>query len=150
MNTLTKPHHPAAAMLAAHLELIGKDMQRWIELFADDAVVVFPYAPSLGRPDRLVGKAAIDGYFRGTPGIFRELAFRDLRLHPALDPELAIAEVHGSALIATTGKRYEQDYVLVLRTREGRISSYREYWNPMPALEAFGGAEGIPAIGGQA
>ena len=123
--------------LDAHLEHITRDMDRWIALFADDAVVEFPYAPSLGRAHRLVGKAAIDGYFRGTPGVFRDLEFSGLRRFPGADPEVAIAEVHGSAILAPTGKRYEQDYVMVVRTRAGEIVEYREYWNPLPFLRAM-------------
>lgn len=143
----SEPSHTgdAAQALAAHLELIGHDMQRWLALFADDAVVEFPYAASLGRSGRLAGKAAIDAYFRGTPETFRGLTFCDLRRFPGSDPELAVAEVHGSAVIGTTGARYEQDYVMLLRTRGGKIVWYREYWNPLPAIAAFGGIDGLPA-----
>ncbi len=134
----------AAEAMALHLELVGHDMERWIGLFAEDAVVEFPYAGSVGRSGRLAGKAAIDGYFRGTPGTFRELRFSDLRLHACVDPELAIAEVHGSAIVGPMGRRYEQDYVMVLRTRGGAIVSYREYWDPTPVLAAFEGA--VPGV----
>ena len=132
---LTSPVHPgdASSALAAHLDLIGRDITAWLELFEDDAVVEFPYAASLGLSPRLGGKAAIEQYFRGTPGTFRELRFRDLRQLPSSDPELAFAEVHGSARIGPTGKPYEQDYVMLLRTRHGRIAHYAEYWNPVPA-----------------
>ena len=84
-----------------------------------------------------LGKAAIDGYFRGTPGTFRELEFSGLRRFPSADPELAIAEVHGSAILAATGKRYEQDYVMFVRTRAGEIVEYREYWDPLPFVRAM-------------
>ncbi len=144
-------HGAAARALDAHLELIATDVPRWLELFADDAVVEFPYAEGLGRAGRLVGKAAIAAYFTGTPGVFRELRFRDLRRFASADPEVAIAEVHGSAIIGPTGRAYEQDYVMVLRTRAGKIVAYREYWNPVTALAAFAGAQ-IPgqavAVGG--
>lgn len=135
----------AARALAAHLELIGHDMARWLELFAADAVVEFPYAASVGTPARLEGKTAIDAYFRGAPGTFRDLAFRDVRRFESADPDLAIAEVHGSAIIGPTGRAYEQDYVMVMRTKNGKIVSYREYWNPLPAIEAFGGLEALSA-----
>ena len=144
MHTDTPDSGGAASALAAHLELIGHDMQRWLALFADDAVVEFPYAASLGRPGRLDGKAAIDAFFRGTPGTFRDLTFRDLRSFPGTDPDFAVAEVHGSAIIGAMNRRYEQDYVMLLRTRAGKIVWYREYWNPIPAIEAFGGIDGLP------
>lgn len=137
---------PAERALTAHLELIGHDMPRWLDLFADDAVVEFPYAASVGQNGRLVGKAAIDAYFGGAPGVFRDLEFRDLRRFPSADPDLAIAEVHGSAIIGPTGKPYEQDYVMLLRTRAGKIVLYREYWDPLPAIAAFGGVDKLPRV----
>ena len=140
---MTSPvHRDAAQALDEHLEHIGHDMQRWIELFADDAVVEFPYAPP-GLPGRFEGKEAIDHYFRATPEKFLGLSFRDVRRYPTTDPDVALAEAHGSATIASTGKRYEQDYVMVLRTRHGRIVLYREYWNIAAVLEAFGGTEAL-------
>lgn len=142
---MTTTHSPrdAARALDEHLELIGHDIQRWIDLFADDAVVEFPYAPSLGLPGRFEGKEAIDRYFRGTPESFRDLAFRDVRRYPTTDPDVAIAEAHGSATVGANDARYEQDYVMLVRTKGGKIVLYREYWNPLPALEAFGGADAL-------
>ena len=137
----------ASSVLAAHLDLIGRDITAWLGLFEDDAIVEFPYAASLGMSGRLDGKAAIEQYFRGTPGTFRELRFRDLRPLPSSDPDLAVAEVHGSARIGPTGEAYEQDYVMLLRTRQGRIVHYTEYWNPLPAIIAFGGSVQLPARG---
>ena len=118
-------------------------------LFADNAVVEFPYAPSVDRPHRLEGKAAIGRYFRGALEIFRDLEFRGLRLHESVDAGAIIAEVHGSATISTTGRRYEQDYVMFFRVHGGKIVAYREYWNPIPALRAFEGAA-LPTLGAQA
>ncbi|TKC91475.1 nuclear transport factor 2 family protein [Polyangium fumosum] len=135
-------HHNAAQALDEHLALISKDIQRWVELFADDAVVEFPYAPP-GLPARLEGKAAIDTYFRPTPQTFVGLTFSDVRRYVTTDPDVALAEVHGTAQIPATGKRYEQDYVMVLRTRAGKIVHYREYWNVGLALEAFGGTDAV-------
>ncbi|MBM7117245.1 nuclear transport factor 2 family protein [Archangium primigenium] len=135
--------HDAGALLDAHLALIGTDIERWLALFAEDAVVEFPYARSLGVPERLEGIAAIRGYFAQTPKHFLGLAFTNVRRYLTTDPELAIAEVHGTATIATTGKPYAQDYVFFVKTRQGRISLYREYWDPLPGLEAFGGPQNL-------
>ena len=133
----------AARALTAHLERVVHDIHGWLDLFADDAIVEFPYAPAVGTPARLVGKPAIAAYFGGASGTFRELRFSALRPFPSADPEQAIAEVHGSALVGPAGKPYEQDYVMVLRTRAGKIVEYREYWNPIPALVALEGSDFI-------
>lgn len=139
----TNPTGDADRALAAHLELVGHDIARWLELFADDAVVEFPYAPAVGTPARLVGKPAIAAYFGGAPGTFKDLRFTGLRRFPGADPEQAIAEVHGSARVGPHDRPYEQDYVMVVHTRAGKISAYREYWNPIPALAALDGSDFI-------
>ncbi|WP_438027204.1 nuclear transport factor 2 family protein [Sorangium sp. So ce233] len=132
------PPLTAAQALDAHLALIGRDLERWLDLFADDAVVEFPYAPALGAPAVLEGKAAIRRHFEGILERFRDLSLRDARRYPTTDPDVALAEVHGSAIILPAGRRYEQDYVMLVATRNGKVVRYREYWNPASALEAFG------------
>ncbi|WP_437968656.1 nuclear transport factor 2 family protein [Sorangium sp. So ce260] len=129
----------AARALDAHLALIGRDMEAWLDLFADDATVEFPYASALGAPALLEGKAAIRRYFEGTLESFRDLTLRDVRRYPTTDPDVALAEVHGSAIILPAGRRYEQDYVMLVATRDGKVVRYREYWNLGPIVEAFGG-----------
>jgi ketosteroid isomerase-like protein len=137
----------AEALLREHLALVTRDTDRWLELFADDAVVEFPYAPSLGRASRLEGKAAIGDYFRAASAEFLDLAFRDVRVYRTTDAGVVLAEGHGTARIASTGKIYEQDYVVVLHAEGGLITRYREYWNVIPAIEAFGGMEAIAKLG---
>jgi len=136
MNEHTAPNE-AAKVLERAIELIGTDMEAWLDLFSDDAVVVFPYAPSIGYAARLEGKAAIAAYFRATPAVFTNLRFRDLVLVPGADPNVAVAEVHGSATLMPGARPYEQDYVMILRTANGRAVEYREYWNPLNGLDHF-------------
>ena len=143
MNHPAPSETPAERAARDLVRLIGTDVEAWLARFADDAVVEFPYAPSVARPARLAGKAAIAGYFRTAITLFQGLSFDDLRVVPGLDPDVAVVEAHGSATIATTGRRYDQDYVVFIRTRDGLVVSYREYWNPLAGLEAFG-REGLP------
>jgi uncharacterized protein len=143
----TTSHPTAEAIVRAHLALVTHDHPRWLSLFADDAVVEFPYAASLGRSTRLEGKAAIDAYFSGAAASFRDLAFRDVRIHVSTEPGVVVAEAHGSAQITTTGKTYEQDYVMIVETSEGKIRRYREYWNVLPGIEAFGGMDALTRLG---
>lgn len=42
--------HTSAQAFAAHLAQIGKDIQTWVDLFAENAVVEFPYASALSPP----------------------------------------------------------------------------------------------------
>lgn len=145
----TSPSVPASAeaLLRRHLELILRDHPRWLELFDEAAVVEFPYAGALGTSARLDGKPAIDAYFARAAAEFRELRFAAPRVHVTAEPGVVLAEVHGGAKIAGTGRSYEQDYVMVLEARGGKIVRYREYWNPLLGIEAFGGLEALAALG---
>ncbi|RKH48710.1 nuclear transport factor 2 family protein [Corallococcus sp. AB049A] len=120
-------------LMDAHLTLIATDVERWLTLFADDAVVEFPYAPSLGSPGRLEGIAAIRAYFAPITTHFQDLIFTNVRRYPGEDSTTGWLEVHGSATLQPGNIPYEQDYVMRMQVRDGRIVHYREYWNPLAA-----------------
>jgi uncharacterized protein len=63
--------------------------------------------------------------------------FFDLTVHAFADPEAAVAEVKAEGLIKPTGRTYQQDYVLFLRSAEGKISFLREYFDPVRASKAL-------------
>ncbi|MCY1017727.1 nuclear transport factor 2 family protein [Pyxidicoccus sp. MSG2] len=147
MSNDSRPRNALEA-LDAHLHLITRDIERWLTLFAEDAVVEFPYATGAKVPARLVGKAAIRDYFSRTPDVFKDLRFRDVRRYATTDPDLAIGEAHGSATIATTSLPYEQDYVFFVHLRDGAIIRYREYWNVAAANESFGGLSQVASAMG--
>lgn len=132
-----------AQILSDHLRLICKDIQTWVELFAETAIVEFPYAASLGSPQKLEGKSAIYNYMKDVPEKMQDLTFTNIRSYQTLNPNVLFAEVHGQATIIATGCHYQQDYVMQLETKEGKIIHYREYWNPIPALEAWGSIENL-------
>ncbi|WP_394824511.1 nuclear transport factor 2 family protein [Pendulispora albinea] len=137
------PRRAAREAAAAHLERIGRDLEAWMELFDERAIIEFPYAPSLGTPARLEGKAAIRSYMADILPQMKDLAFTDVRITETRDPDVVFVESHGEAHIDASGRhlsRYAQDYVMRLETRDGKIVHYREYWNPLPAVQAFGGA----------
>ncbi len=128
-------------VFAIHLALVGKQAQAWVELFAEDAVIEFPYAST--TPGRLEGKADIYHYMKDVPAQMQNLVFTNIRVYPTTNPNILWAEVHGEADIVSTGCRYQQDYVMYLETKAGKIVHYREYWNPIPALEAWGSTENL-------
>lgn len=128
---MDKASTSAAAVLEEAIQRIATDIEAWLALFADDAVVEFPYAHSLGYPTTLKGKAAIADYFRAAIQAFTQLRFRDLRIDSGADPDIAFAQVHGSAILMPGAHAYEQDYVMWIRTKHGLVTHYVEYWNPL-------------------
>lgn len=126
-------------LLTDHLALIGKDTEAWINLFAEDAVVEFPYASALNTPERFEGKSAIYNYMKKMVPQMQDLVFTNVREYQTSNPNVLIAEVHGEAKIVATGRHYRQDYVMRLETKDGKIVHYREYWNPVPFINAMSG-----------
>ena len=65
-----------------HLELLkAQNMDKWVHLWADDAVIEFPYAPA-GSPSRLEGKSAIKDYFKDSSKYVNFLAWTGLQIYP--------------------------------------------------------------------
>ena len=80
---------------------------------------------------------------KDVPEQMQNLVFTNIRVYLTSNSNVLFAEVHGEADIVSTGRHYQQDYVMRLETKAGKISHYREYWNPMPALEAWGSTENL-------
>jgi uncharacterized protein len=115
--------------------LAEADFAAWPSLVADDVRMRFPFAPA-GIPDscdvRAACQAAIRTFFAG----IASFAWQDLQLYPAADRTLVFATAR-SQVILRTGKRYQNEYCFMMRFHDGKLSEYREYFNPLPAIEAF-------------
>jgi ketosteroid isomerase-like protein len=127
----------ASDLLQRHFQTLVKDNARRQTLIADDLVWELPYAPAIGHPARLSGRAEVVRHvtwFLEAVGNFR---FYDLKVHAFSDPEAAVAEVKAEGLIKPTGRIYRQDYVLFLRAVGDKIAFLREYFDPVRAAKAL-------------
>ena len=123
----------------AYLLTLG-DLERWIELWHDDGVLEFPFAPP-GRPTTYRGKEAILNYMRAASSRIVTEGVDDLRVHAGDDPQVVVAEISARGRLAQSGARYDQRYVCVFEMRDGLVWHYREYWNPLVSMEAYGGLD---------
>ncbi|MGD0700500.1 MAG: hypothetical protein ABSA02_11515 [Trebonia sp.] len=64
-----------------------------------------------------------------------------METHQTLDPDVAVIEMTATGKLKDTGEPYDQSYVVVLTARDGRITRYRDYWNPLKALKPVAGGE---------
>jgi ketosteroid isomerase-like protein len=114
------------------------DADGYADVFADDAVLEFPFAPP-GWPSRLQGRAAILAKLRLDFARARDAGrrFTDLRpvVHQGADPESAVVEVEAQVESPSTGKSCTVRYVHVYRVREGRVVSLRDYFSPEQIAE---------------
>jgi ketosteroid isomerase-like protein len=130
----------AYLLLQQHIQTFVDHPDLWQELIIDDTVWELVYAPSLGHPAKLVGKEAVLKHAKWFVSSVAHWKFSNIRLYPVADPNThtAIAEYHGEGLITTTGRQYEQDYLLLLRaTADGKIAFIREYFDPVRAARSM-------------
>jgi len=123
--------------LTEHLRLTAAGrVEEWAKLFAPEAVLEFPYAPT-GVPRRVTGRDALVAHMSNFPKIF-DVKFVDLVFHETIDPSLVIAEFRSTGTALPTGKPYEQTCISVVRTNDDAlITHYSDYWNPLVAIEAL-------------
>ena len=93
-------------------------------LYAEDAVVTHPFAPS-GGP--LVGRAALAAHFAAGAAVPREMRTEGVVIHQTVDPEVVVAEFTYRGRATDTGRAFEVPCVFVVRVREGLIVRSRDY-----------------------
>jgi ketosteroid isomerase-like protein len=121
----------------AYQTLLGK-WDEWIELWADDGELEFPFAPA-GRQSIYRGKAEILAYMKAASGKMKIDGITAMKITPALDPHIVTVELTVKGQILSTGLPYNQRYVFMFEVKDGKLSRYREYWNPLISIDAKGG-----------
>ena len=109
----------AEALLHQHIETLVADNTRWQTLLADNVAWELPFAPVLGHPARVSGRAAVVQFAAWFVGAVENFRFFDVRVQAFADPEAAVAEVRGEGRIKATGRAYRQEYVVFLRASAG-------------------------------
>ena len=127
----------AEHLLHRHLETLVADPTVWQTLLADDVVWELPFAPALGHPARVEGRAAVVAFAAWFVAAVEGFRFFDVRIQAAADPQAAVAEVKGEGQMRATGRPYRQEYVVFLRAVDGKIAFLREYFDPTRAAKAM-------------
>ncbi|MDH6484172.1 nuclear transport factor 2 family protein [Streptomyces sp. SAI-127] len=128
--------HTAPADLYRHglKLLLDKDIAAWIDLWDDNGVFEFPFAPD-GWPKRLEGKAAIADYMRGYPDHIDLHDFPYVEIHQTTAAQTIVVEMRAVGRLVETGSPYDMTYIAVVTVEDGRITRYRDYWNPLLVLQ---------------
>ncbi|MDN0201177.1 nuclear transport factor 2 family protein [Streptomyces sp. S.PNR 29] len=136
---MTTPTQPADLYRHSLRLLLDKDIPAWVDLWDDDGVFEFPFAPE-GWPRRLEGKAAVSDYMRGYPDHIELHDFPDLKIHQTGDPGTIVVEMRGVGRLVRSQDPFDMTYIAVVSVANGRITHYRDYWNPL-ALPQDGAAD---------
>ena len=122
------------------LEAFNQGAAEVVALYTEDATVEYPYAASLNSASKL----NVEEYFNHLKGGLEQMPdikFSNIHVYQTTASNSYWAEVHGETVIPKTGKLYQQDYVMYFEMTDGKFSFYREYWNAVPVMNAFGGGE---------
>jgi ketosteroid isomerase-like protein len=101
---------------------------------ADDFVMRLPFVPE-GIPSEFPGRATAQAALAGSARNRSRLMLHDLILRRTDDPELVLATARGEATMAS-GKPYRNQYVILIRIREGTVIEHTEYLNPLAIMAA--------------
>ena len=127
----------ASDLLNRHFQTFVDDNGQWQTLIADDILWELAYAPAIGHPAQLLGRAMVVRHVTWFLGAVEDFRFFDLKVYPFADPEGAVAEVKAEGFIKPTGRMYHQEYVVFLRATSGKIAFLREYFDPARASRAL-------------
>ncbi len=139
MNTFENTQALGQQAFKNHLEFLSSGrIEEWVDLFTEDGVLEFPYAPvGTDFPSSVSGKKALLDYMKNFPKHFK-VEFENLHFHATQEPTLVIAEFTSKGHALSTGKPYLQKYIsVVTTTTEGKIAKYVDFWNPITAFEAL-------------
>jgi ketosteroid isomerase-like protein len=118
---------------------LGKDMRAWADLCAEDVLVEFPFSPA-NLPSKLEGRQAIFEYLQYYPTIIDIHEIDSVTVYETSQRATVVAEWSVKGHVIPNGNRYDMTYATFVTVRDGHITNYREYWNPL----AFGQAlEGV-------
>jgi hypothetical protein len=117
-----------------------------LELFADDAVFEFPYAPTLGLPARHEGKEQIRALLDMIRTAIPPYLVSKVVVHEMKSDSELFIEYRSDGRVGATGKPYAQDYASFLVVENGKIKVLREYFNAIASARAFfpNGLESVP------
>jgi len=76
----------ASDLLQQHIQTLVEDNAQWQTLIADDILWELAYAPALGHPARLSGRAEVVRHATWFVGAVENFRFLDLKVYPFADP----------------------------------------------------------------
>jgi hypothetical protein len=127
--------------------LSNNDLDSWIQLWHEDGIYEVPFAPA-GTATLVQGRSKVYDYMgfvlkamEPVPGESKHWLFWDIKTYTTTEPETVIAEYKGRSKIALSGHIYTQRYIARVTTSNGKITLYREYWNPLIFLDGLGSLE---------
>jgi ketosteroid isomerase-like protein len=118
-----------AAMLRSALGDWLGESATFPAMLAESVEIEHPYAP--GGPSRIVGKPAFVAHMRDALARFTVEHAATRYVYHCEPRGTVIVEFDLAGHWLQSGKEYKQQCVAIIETSGGRITRFREYWNPL-------------------
>ena len=113
------------------------DGEDYFDLLADG--VVFEYVISVpGYPRRVQGRQSVIDLYSGYDEYMTMRTADNLRVYRDREASVAVLEyeVHGAS--ALTGRPYDNRFVSIITVKDGKVTHWRDYLDPIAVFEASG------------
>jgi ketosteroid isomerase-like protein len=127
----------AKAFIAA---LSERDAESALLLLSQGAVLEMPYPLASGENKygtRRMWGDALRQYVAGITERNSQISFKNTVWRTANDG-IVILECDGDLVRSKDGKRYQNHYIILFEVSDGKITLWREYFNPVVAARTFG------------
>lgn len=130
------PLNRLTEMLCTELDGHLIPAEDFIDMFAENGIMTFPYAPD-DRIRKLEGRDAMQKYFEQVRGLIEISDFLNTQTYISQDGRTAVIEFECQGRIVATGRPYNQTYVSIIHLKKGKIISYKDYWNPLVLIDSL-------------
>lgn len=115
-----------------------KDINKWIDLWAEDGVNYYPYHSDM-FPEKMVGKKEVYNNWKNVPGMFDSLSFPIHELYSDETGNIITIRFDSHNIMKDQKGRYDNTYVCIFKFDErGKIKQYYEYFNPITTGVTYG------------
>ncbi|MEQ9376002.1 MAG: SDR family NAD(P)-dependent oxidoreductase [Imperialibacter sp.] len=126
----------AAAAFKEFLTCVSEgNPEKAASFFAEDGYLEAPYVATFGMPSKFEGHEQIAGSMKGMLQMAPNFHFTSVNILMETPTEV-VAEYESEATLAN-GRPYKMLYMGHITTKDGKITSHREFLNTVPFVEAF-------------
>lgn len=121
-------------------DALSPDATGFLNLCSEDVVLEFPFAPP-DTPTHVRVRDDLATYLEHLGDVIQLRWMSFPIVHITNEAGTVIVEFTADAVSRINERHLTQSYIAVIRTSGGRITHYRDYWNPLVGIAAMEAAD---------